>query len=109
MLKRGLRLKRSTFPAVGVGARTKSEHFSIVSGTSKSSSGCAVVVSKKVAKKSVDRHLLKRRVQAVMAPFCKKGRFIVVYAKNGSEKLNFQTLKKELVTLLTQIERSMAQ
>lgn len=61
----------------------------------------AVVVAKAVARRSVDRHLLKRRALAVMRPFYTEGRYVVVYAKKGAPTLSFKALKEELTSLLS--------
>lgn len=109
MLKRRLRLRRSTFPAQGRGARLQSPHFSILYGPAKVSGGCSAVVSKKVAKKSVDRHLLKRRMLDVMGAYYSPEYFVVAYARGGSEKLKFTLLKEELSQLLMKMKGSVAQ
>ena len=58
---RAKRLSRATLPVVlAKGKRLSSEHFGIV--FSEIEEGCAVVVSKKVARLSVTRHRIKRRV-----------------------------------------------
>ena len=62
--------------------------------------GCAAVISKKVARRSVDRHLLKRRMLSVMKEWCVPGSYLVVYAKGGAPSLPFKALKEELASLL---------
>jgi ribonuclease P protein component len=61
----------------------------------------AVVVAKAVAKRSVDRHLLKRRILSVLRPYFSEGRYVVVYAKKGALTLSFKALKEELAGLLS--------
>ena len=58
------------------------------------------MISKKVAKLAVTRHKLKRRVLAVVAPWCDKGRAVVVYARPGSALMGFPALSEELTALL---------
>jgi len=100
MLNKRLRLTRSTFPTPREGRRLIGEHFSLSYGPSKEG-GCAAVVSKQVAKRSVDRHLLKRRMLSVLRPWCKEDRFLIAYARSGSSSLSFGMLKDELQELLT--------
>lgn len=59
------------------------------------------MVSKKVSKLSVGRHLLKRRVLSVLKPWCLPTRALIVYARPGSQTLPFPVLKQELEELLT--------
>lgn len=103
MLPKRLRLSRAAFPAVSAGVRGASTHFSYVATKTPGRSGCAAVVSKKVAKRSVDRHLLKRRMLSVAEEFCTPGRSLIVYARAGSLSLPFSTLKKELGELLNRL------
>ncbi len=60
----------------------------------------AVVVSKKVAARAVDRHLLKRRIMSVLARHDYPHIALVVFAKAGSPKLPFPVLRQELEKLL---------
>lgn len=99
MLPRRHRLSRATFPHGRDGSRAASPHFSLSWGVARSG-GAAVVVSKKVARRSVDRHLLKRRMLAVMRPFVREDRFLVAYARTGAHTLPFKALKEELTALL---------
>jgi ribonuclease P protein component len=62
--------------------------------------GCAVVISKKVSKLSVGRHLLKRRALSVIAPWCSSTRILIVYARPGAASLDYPALSKELLALL---------
>ncbi len=66
-----------------------------------STGGASAVVSKAVAKKSVDRHLLKRRMLQVLRPFVREDRYLVAYARAGSPTLSFRELSHELSSLLT--------
>ena len=60
-----------------------------------------MVVSKKVAKRSVDRHRIKRRLLALLRPYASPSRSLVIYAKKGADTVPFKELSKELTTLLT--------
>lgn len=55
-----------------------------------------IVVSKKVAQKSSDRNLLKRRIRAVVRPFERKGSYFFVVAKPGVSDLSFKELQEEM-------------
>ena len=109
MVPRRLRLSRHTFPLSRSGTRLSTSHFSLVWGRAQKGGGCAAVISKKVARRSVDRHLLKRRIMAVLLPWCGPDRFFVVYALSGSNTLSFQALKEELGFLLMKTKLGMAQ
>jgi ribonuclease P protein component len=99
MLSRAKRLSRADFSSVIKGKRAVSAHFS-VSVNAAAEGRAAAVVSKKVAKKSVDRHLLKRRILSVAASHIAHGRSFIVYARAGSESLPYARLREELETLL---------
>ncbi len=62
----------------------------------------AVIVSKKVAKKSVGRHILKRRVRAAVRPWfaAHSGTSLLIYLRPGSESLTFADISNEINTLL---------
>lgn len=80
--------------------RAHSAHFSISYGASPTLAGGAVVVPKKVAKKSVDRHALKRRMREVIRPYLSKNLTLITYAKPGAPALTYQELQKELSVLI---------
>ncbi len=104
MLPRAKRLTRATFGATAAGKRAVSAHFSVT--TVQSPEGrAAAVVSKKVARRSVDRHVLKRRILAVASPFVVPGRSFVVYTRAGSATLSYSLLKKELADLLSSLPK----
>lgn len=106
MVPRRQRLSRRTFPQA-LGARATSEHFSIAAApAAPGHGGCAVVVPKKVARLSVSRHLLKRRMLAVMRPWCSPDQALVAYARSGSSALPFAAIKTELSSLLTRTFRA---
>jgi ribonuclease P protein component len=102
MLPRRKRLSRQGFSETARGKSVTSKHLTLVFGTSEAG-GCAAVVSKKVAKRSVDRHLLKRRILECMREKCSSSRYLVVYAKTGSPKLSFKDLSAELSELFSRI------
>jgi len=61
----------------------------------------SVSVSKKVAKKAVDRNLIKRRVKAVLQKYKNLSpKFYIIVAKHGAEKVKGENLKSELAELL---------
>ena len=101
MLSRPKRLSRTAFGQASTGKRAISAHFSVVVRKRPGQARGAAVVSKKVAKKSVDRHLLKRRVLAVLAPLLSEGFSVVVYARAGSPTLPFLVLSIELKALMS--------
>jgi ribonuclease P protein component len=105
MLSRRLRLSRSHFASSGPFRKAESEHFSVsirpLSRTSAPHGALAAVVSKKVARRSVDRHLLKRRMLAVSKSYVTPGYGIVVYARAGSFTLPFHAVNTELTRLLS--------
>ncbi|MEK7601876.1 MAG: ribonuclease P protein component [Patescibacteria group bacterium] len=104
MLPKRKRLSRAAFKTLGPSKRLTSEHFS-VSVHDTGSGRASAVVSKKVAKRSVDRHLLKRRMLAVITKHLLPHHSYVVYAKLGSERLPYNSLSKELSELLTKLRR----
>lgn len=62
--------------------------------------GAAAVVSKAVAKRSPDRHTLKRRMLDVMRPYVRPDQYLVAYARAGSPALSYKELTHELSSLL---------
>ncbi len=64
------------------------------------------MVSKKVARLSVARHLLKRRMLAVMRPWCSADHSLVAYARSGAPLLPYKELASELSALLTKTLRA---
>lgn len=98
-----MRLSRAHFAPSGPEKRLASPHFSL-SIRDAAPGGCAVVVSKKVAKFAVTRHLLKRRVLVVLRPWCASGQALVVYARPGAQALPFKELETELTSLLARAQ-----
>ncbi len=85
--------------------RAASPHFSIVWGASREG-GAAAVVSKKVARRATARNLLRRRMLSVMKPFVSGNRYLVAYARAGSDTLPFHALSGELSVLLARATSS---
>lgn len=111
-MPRRLRIGRRAFPTAERGRRAHSPHFSVVvtvlSPTELkhgSTGGCAAVISKKTARRSVDRHLLKRRMLSVMRPWCTPQVSVIAYARAGAASLPFRTLTEELSLLLSHAVR----
>jgi ribonuclease P protein component len=96
-----LRLSREEFAAAATGRRATSAHFSVTVRKTKQTGGIAAVISKKVAKKSVDRHLLKRRILEILRPHTSPDHALIIYARAGAPALPFQALKQELSELVT--------
>ncbi|HYE22917.1 MAG TPA: ribonuclease P protein component [Candidatus Paceibacterota bacterium] len=106
MIPRRLRLSRKDFESVVSGKelmRAVSPHFSISYGSSPAKGGCGVVVSKKVERSSVKRHLLKRRIREVLREYCSTDHIFIVYARPGAETLSFADLSAELSAELERI------
>jgi ribonuclease P protein component len=104
MAKRQLHILRSDFNAISRDRNAKkavSTHFSATSSVL--GVGYAVVVSKKVAKSSVSRHLMKRRVREATRPFCDDSRAIIIYARAGAGTLPYAAIIEELSPLLQRI------
>lgn len=83
--------------------RVHGPHFSVSYSTIQPFGGSAVVVPKKVVKKAVNRHLLKRRMRAILLPHSSSSRVLVVYAKAGASKLPFGEIERELSELISRI------
>lgn len=81
--------------------RAASPHFSV--SVRVGASGSAAIISKKTEKTSVGRHRLKRRILAVIAPWCSDTRSVVVYARAGSSSLPYKLLQAELSDLLEKL------
>lgn len=102
MLPRSLRLSRGEFPDTRGLKRALSAHFSI-SYEKSSNGGVAVVISKKVARLAVSRHLLKRQILAVLRPYASEKLVFIVNARTGAASIPFPELKDELNSLLRSI------
>lgn len=104
MISRKMRLSRAHFAPSGPEKRASSTHFSlsfrpVETGTG----GCAVVVSKKVAKLAVSRHLLKRRIYTALRTECSPDNALIVYTRSGAASLPYAELQEELSDLLTRV------
>ena len=86
---------------MGPETRAASSHFSLSLRKTEGQGGCATVISKKIARLSVSRHLLKRRMLSVMKDYCAKDMALIVYARPGAATLPYQELKIELTELLS--------
>ena len=84
--------------------RATSPHFAVSYGPASPSGGCGVVVSKKVEKSSVKRHMLKRRMREALRPHCSKDQVLIVYARAGAQALSFEELSLELTELIERIK-----
>lgn len=102
MLPKSLRLTRQDFPDTRSLKRVTSPHFSVSYGDAPKG-GVAVVVSKKVARLAVSRHLLKRRVLAILRPYASEKRLLVVHARAGAGTLPSPELKEELLSLVRSV------
>ncbi|MFA7302425.1 MAG: ribonuclease P protein component [Candidatus Paceibacterota bacterium] len=102
MFPRAQRITRSVFPAQDSRAhRASSAHFLITSPYE--GSGYAVVISKKVARLSVSRHRLKRRVLAALRALPQLPKSLIVFPRASATGLDFAATKEELATLLSKI------
>jgi len=100
---RRLRLTRAAFTSTSRSRKSVvGEHFSLSVNPSLKG-GAAAVISKKVAKRSVDRHLLKRRVLEALRPHIQEKVALIVYARAGAPTLSYRELKKELESLLSRV------
>ncbi|MCX6787915.1 MAG: ribonuclease P protein component [Candidatus Kaiserbacteria bacterium] len=96
------RLPRAKFPAaLSSGRRLSSVNFSVV--LPKEAHGYAVIVSKKVARLSVTRHLIKRRVLVTLRALAPRPPALIVFPKAPVSKMSVQDIKAELAVLLSKI------
>jgi ribonuclease P protein component len=108
MFPRRNRLSRPEFALVSSDRSAKrltSLHFSIVISRAEGVQGCSVVVAKKVAKSSVSRHLLKRRIRESVRLWSSGNYGFIVFARAGSASLSFADLSSELQQLLSQVPK----
>jgi ribonuclease P protein component len=104
MIRRARRLPRAGFTALKRAVRRSAPHLTL-SVSPAPRGGLAVIIPKKAVGRSVDRHLLKRRILSLIAPYFMPHTAIVVHAKAGAAALPFPALKAELTTLLATLER----
>lgn len=96
------RLSRSAFPSVlAKGRRVSSASFSVV--FSKEGLGYGVVVSKKVARLSVTRHRIKRRVVEALRTLQLPPSAVVFFPKAAVAQMSHKDVSTELATLLSKI------
>ncbi|MDE1919248.1 MAG: ribonuclease P protein component [Patescibacteria group bacterium] len=101
MFPRRQRLPRSAFPAaLSSGQRLSSEHLSII--LPKEAEGYAVIVPKKVARLSVTRHHIRRRVLAAMRGLPLPSA-LIVFPRASVALLPYEGVKKEFAALLSKI------
>jgi ribonuclease P protein component len=104
MLTRRDRLSRSDFPAaLKGGRRVSSAHFTAV--VSVQSKGSAVVVPKKVARLSVTRHRIKRRVLAVLRTL-PRPRSIILFPNAKVATMPYEELGAEIALLLSKATKT---
>lgn len=100
MFPRRKRLPRSAFPkALALGKRASSAHFLIF--LPREAKGYAVVVPKKVARLSVARHALKRRVLAALRSLPTLPDGLIVFPKASAGSVSYQEVRQELAELLS--------
>lgn len=103
MFPRRQRLLRTHFPAPGTPTpRVTSSFFAVSLPTGVR--GYAVVVSKKVLRRSVDRHRFKRRVVAALRALTLP-EALVVYPRAAATRLTAAELRAELELLLSKIRK----
>ena len=67
---------------------------------------CAVVVSKKVAMKAVDRNTIKRRARSALVkylPGVKKAAALVLYAKREAKGADFKEIVRDIEVLFSKV------
>lgn len=81
--------------------RRSSPHFSVI--LIPRGWGIAIIIPKKLHRRAVDRHRLKRRIAAILSgrPALALPPSFVLYPKAGALALPSQSMREELATLLT--------
>lgn len=103
MFPRRERLSRAAFSTPNTSIqRISSTHFTAVA--LKEEKGWAVVVSKKVARLSVTRHRVKRRILAALRALEPQSS-VIIYPRASAITLDFATTKTELASLLSKIKK----
>ncbi len=103
MFPQSKRLSRTAFPSALKGRRVSSPHLSAV--FSKETAGYAVVVSKKVAKLSVTRHKIKRRVLEALRTLPLPSLALILFPKVSVAQMTYQEVREELEGLLSKIRQ----
>ena len=99
MFPRRKRLSREVFSsALKTGRRVSSEHFSVII-PQHNEHGYAVVIPKKVAKLSVQRHQIKRRVLSALRALPLPNA-LIVFPRSSVSSVSYQDIKIELAKLL---------
>jgi len=104
VFQRTERISRKEFPStLASGRRASTPHFTLV--VPEGVSGYAVVVSKKVARLSVHRHKIKRRVLAALRALTTEGsplpKALIVFPKGPVASMTYKGVKEEIVVLLS--------
>ena len=102
------RFPRALFPsAIKTGRRFSSPHLAIVVPEPKTlpigTRGYAVVVPKKVAKLSVTRHKIKRRVLAGLREL-ELPPALIIFPHSSASSVSYQDIKTELEMLISKIK-----
>lgn len=98
MFPRSLRLGRNGFEQSRGLPRKTTPHFSISGGAFPDTAGIGIIVPKKVVKRAVERHRLKRRMREIVRKQTQdiSGMIIVISARAGAADLSFDELTNEL-------------
>ncbi|CAN5710321.1 hypothetical protein BH11PAT2_BH11PAT2_08670 [soil metagenome] len=105
MLPRPLRLTRQGFSNTRGLKRVHSTHFSLSYGKAETEGlgGSGVIVPKKAVRSAVARHLLKRRLRAILLPYSTPSRTLIISARAKADTLSFGELQNELSALIGSI------
>lgn len=103
MFPRPLRLTRKAFAENRGLERSQSSHFHISYKEPVQSGGSLIVVPKKIVKSAVGRHLLKRRLKAIVRPWSTPNRVLVISTRKGVQDLSYDQLSSELSSALQAI------
>ncbi|MFM2330679.1 MAG: Ribonuclease [Candidatus Parcubacteria bacterium] len=104
MFTRSKRLTREAFPHVlSRGRRVSTPHFLAVFSTD--TTGYAVVVPKKVARLSVTRHKIKRRVLEAFRTLSTPESALLLFPKQAVAEMSYAEVREELDELLSKIGR----
>ncbi len=101
------RLSRLDFNHFKVGRRLSGAFLSLALGAvgGRPHGGFACVVSKKAARRAVDRNRIKRRVRAIIREsVLPKSSVLIVYAKAGASRATMDELREEIATLLRRLQ-----
>lgn len=102
MLARQRRLSRADFAALPPAASVyRGKTVTVKVFAREGVTKCAVVIPKKEIKRSVDRHLVKRRIMESLTTI-PQGYSIILYIRAGAFLLSFHELAEEITTLLRQ-------